>query len=239
MRTVTNNSGHISFFEIFSIVKLKLIISKSVESKLFSTILISFSILFLSSCGGDNSKVQTNEFLGEIPSLEKSYYEKMEQKEKEIKENKDINNAYKLSKEKDLLKDEWDTKIKESIAVKPLNKPLPFDNLDNENFKITEIKADKASRGYLNLQFNVNIDQDIKNEFGNFSKDIFVYFKAVDNQGKDIADSYSVAYVTKREEMKAGKTVTATGGWKNSALRNMENFAKIKIITKDEYEKNN
>ncbi|MBW7942857.1 MAG: hypothetical protein H3C64_10835 [Candidatus Kuenenia stuttgartiensis] len=186
-----------------------------------SVIACSLAVLFLSSCGGGSVKIVKNEFLGEVPSLEKGYYDKMQEKEKAIKECTDIKKSFKLSKEKDLLKDEWGAKIKESLTTNPLTKALPVESLAGVDYTINEIK----------------IDKDIKNEYGNFEKDLLVYFKALDKDGKDIEGSTTVAVVYKREEMKAGKTVEASGTWQTKGLKNMENFAKIKIITKDEYDK--
>ena len=73
-----------------------------------STIIL-ISIL-ISNCGGSGPKIKTNEFLGKIPSLEKSYYNKVEEKEKELKECTDFDKSFKLSKEIDLLKEEWKEK---------------------------------------------------------------------------------------------------------------------------------
>ena len=202
-----------------------------------SVIACSLAVLFLSSCGGGSVKIVKNEFLGEVPSLEKGYYDKMQEKEKAIKECTDIKKSFKLSKEKDLLKDEWDAKIKESLTTNPLTKALPVESLAGVDYTINEIKVDKDVKGSMSLKFFIKIDKDIKNEYGNFEKDLLVYFKALDKDGKDIEGSTTVAVVYKREEMKAGKTVEASGTWQTKGLKNMENFAKIKIITKDEYDK--
>jgi len=202
-----------------------------------SVIVCSLAILFLSSCGGGAVKTVKNEFLGELPSLEKGYYDKMQEKEKAIKECTDMDKSFKLTKEKELLKDEWSAKIKECYAANPLTKALPVESLAGAAYTITEVKVDKAVKGSLSLKFSIKIDKDMKNEYGGFEKDLIIYFKALDKDGKDIEGSTTVAVVYKREEMKAGKTVEASGTWQTKGLKNMENFAKIKIITKAEYDK--
>lgn len=197
----------------------------------------SLAIVFLCSCGGGAVKTVKNEFLGEVPSLEKGYYDKMQEKEKAIKECTDQEKAFKLNKEKELLKDEWDAKIKESIAANPLTKALPVESLAGVDYTITGIKVDKTSKGYMGLKFSIKINKDMKDEYGNLKKDLMVYFKALDKDNKDIEGSLTVAVVFKREEMTAGKTVEATATWQTKGIKNMENFAKIKVITKEEYDK--
>ena len=62
------------------------------------------------------------------------------------------------------------------------------------------------------------------------------YFKAVDKDGKDIVRSKAVLWIH-RNGIKAGSQVEIQGGWGIKAVMNMENFAKIIFITKDEYDK--
>jgi hypothetical protein len=199
-------------------------------------ILLGLSSIYLSSCGGGSGQTVKNEFLGEIPSIEKNYSTKLQEKEKAIKECTDMDKAFKLDKETELLKEEWENKIQESLETNPLNKSLPFENLEDASFTVNEITVDNASKGNVTLKFSVNIDEDIKSEYGNLKKRLSVYFKALDKDGKDIEDSKTVAISFDREAMKAGKTITVSGTWQTKGLKNMENFAKVKIIPKEEYE---
>ncbi len=65
---------------------------------------------------------------------------------------------------------------------------------------------------------------------------MIIYFKALDKDGKEIEESTTVAVVFNREEMKAGKSIEASATWQSKAIQNMENFAKIQIINKEEYD---
>jgi len=197
-------------------------------------IVCSVSMVLFTACGSGSGT--SNEYLGDIPSLEKDYYNQMQEKEQELKECTDMEKAFELAKEKDLLKEEWDTKIKESFTNKPLTKAPPFEGLDTKDFTINEIKVESATRGHMGLKFYITINTDMKNEYGNLKKDVIIYFKALDKDGKEIEESATVAVVFNREEMKAGKTIEASATWQSKAIQNMENFAKIQIITKEEYD---
>jgi hypothetical protein len=203
---------------------------------ILSALACSIGIVLLIGCENGGLKTTKNEYLGDIPSLEKGYYEKMEAKEKALKECTDMEKAFELAKEKDLLKEEWENKVKESFTNNPLTKPLPFEGSLGEGYSLKEIKVDNATRGNMNLKFVVQIENDMKNEYGGALKDIVVYFKAVDKEDKDIEGSTTVAVMMQRQELKAGMTVECTGTWQNKGLRNMENFAKIVIITKEAYD---
>lgn len=194
----------------------------------------SVSMALFTACGGGSGT--SNEYLSDIPSLEKNYYGKMQEKEQALKECTDMEKAFELAKEKDLLKEEWDTKIKESFTTKPLTKALPFEGLDTKDFTINEIKVESATKGHMGLKFYITINEDMKDEYGNLKKDVIIYFKALDKDGKEIEESTTVAVVFNREEMKAGKNIEASATWQSKAIQNMENFAKIQIINKEEYD---
>ncbi len=182
-------------------------------------------------------KTQKNEFLGEIPSIEKYYKEKVEKKEKELKESKDINKAFKLSKEVDELKDEWNLKIEEAFKAGLPQSELKFEPLANVKYTVEKVEVTGAGKGSIQLKFKAKLNEDLKNEWGNFETFLFVYFKGLDKDGKEIEGSKTVAASVGRPEMKAGSQVELTGTWQTKAIINMEQFAAVKEITKEEYEK--
>jgi hypothetical protein len=204
------------------------------------TAAICFTALFIfSQCennSGNSSRNVNNEFLNKIPSTAKNYAEKLEAKEKAIHECTDFNETFKLNKELDLLKEEWTAKIKEIKNTSPIIKPLLFDELTDAPFQIIKITVDNENinRNNLKMIFDIEIKNDIKNEFGGFEKSLFVYYVAINSQGNPISESCSVATQFKREELKAGLKLQVYG--QLSPLENMEDFARLKIITRSEYE---
>ena len=103
---------------------------------------ISMAVI-ISGCGGSGVGLSfsSNDFLNYLPSIAKSYELKIEEKEKEIHNNTSLENAFKLEKELDLLKEEWVTKIKESSTSNPITKPLPPKTWRGRIIKPAEAKA--------------------------------------------------------------------------------------------------
>jgi hypothetical protein len=102
-----------------------------------------------SSSGKDYTK---NEFLGEVPSINKVYKQKIDDKTVEIKECTDQNKSIKLRKEFEQLKAERDELIEKSFA-ECLLKPVPFEPIENVPYTISGIKISKASIVWLNVIF--------------------------------------------------------------------------------------
>ena len=195
-----------------------------------------FTIIFLNSCGGGSS-TKNNEFLGKLPSIEKNYTNQLDKKEKEIEECTDIGDAFKLEKEKKLLKKEKRDAIGEYVAAHPLNKDLPFQSLPYTKYTIEKVVVNKASSSNLNIKFVITINEDIKTDYGPVSKRLFVFFKALDSKGNYISKSKTVATNFSKIKLVAGAEYEAFSSWQNEATRNMEDFAKIIEITEEEYEK--
>jgi hypothetical protein len=204
------------------------------KKMIFSISAIVFSVVFLVSCGG--SKTIDNDFLGKFPSMEKNYAEKIAAKEEALEKVKNLSNAFKLSKEVDELKQEKKSKIEEYLKGNPLSKPLPFEALDNTPYTINELLVNTASAGNLNLKFDISLDQDIKNQWGFAERNLFIYYKAVDKNGEEVPNSKTVATNFARMELTAGTQYEAFGSWGARVIGNLENFAKVVEITKEEYE---
>lgn len=192
-----------------------------------------FSFLLI-GCGGGPS-IKKNEFLGELSSLEKFYYEKTQEQEKKIKDNTDMNAVLKLSKEMDDLKTERKTKIEEYAATNPF-KTLPVQAIERTAYTIKDAVVNNVTYGTLNIKFNIKVNETIKNEYGGIEKWLFVYYKAVDSKGVDIPNSKTVATNFNRMDIVEGLDYEAFGTWQSKATINFEDFAKIVEITKEEYE---
>lgn len=199
--------------------------------------LMIFTMIFLISCGGGSS-TKDNEFLGKLPSIEKNYANQLDEKEKEIKECTDMKDAYKLEKEKKLLKEEKKKAIAEYVAAYPLNKDLPFQPLPNSKYTINKVIVNKASSSNLNIKFLITVNEDMKSKYGSIEKTLFIYFNAIDSKGNYISKSTTVATNFKSTKLVAGTEYEAFGSWQNKATRNMEDFAKIVEVTREKWEQN-
>lgn len=194
------------------------------------------TLFFLNGCGSESSSVD-NEFLGKLPSLEKQYYNEIQEKEKEIKECTDMDDSFTLTKELKLLKEELQGNINEYLTANPITSSLPFQGLSETKYTIKDVKVNKASAGNLNIKFLVTINEDIKNKYGGMVKNLFIYFKAQDSKGNDIPKTTTVATNFKNQELVAGLEYEVFGTWQNKSTRNMEDFAKIIEINRDGYDK--
>jgi len=199
--------------------------------------LLSITLLFfLNSCGNNASSIE-NEYLGKLPSLEKQYFNEMEEKEKEVKECTDMEDAFTLTKELELLKEELQNNINEYSEANPIANSLPFRALPETQYTIKDVVVNKASAGNLNIKFLLTINEDIKNKYGGIVKNFFIYFKAQDSKGNDISKTITVAANFKNQKMTAGLEHEVFGSWQNKATRNMEDFSKIVEIDRAEYDK--
>jgi hypothetical protein len=192
--------------------------------------------IFISSCGGSGTgfSSSSNDYLNYLPSIAKKYEMQIEAKKKAIHDNTSIEDAFKLEKELDLLKEEWAAKIKESSISNPVSKALPFDALADAPYTINKISVDHANKSNLAIKFDVTVNQDIKNEYGGFEKTLFVYFLALDKSGNEIPKVISVGVSSNRTELKAGTACNLSATL--SPLANLEDFAKLKMITREEYD---
>ncbi len=206
------------------------------ETKLFSSLMAASMAVIISGCGGSGGGFtsSSDDYLNYLPSIAKNYEQKIEEKEKEIHGNTSLENAFKLEKELDLLKEEWVTKIKESSASNPITKPLPFDALPDAPYTINQITLDHANKSNLAIKFDVTVNQDMKNQYGGFEKTLFVYFLALDKSGNEIPKVMSVGVNSNRDEFKAGMACILSAIL--TPLANLEDFAKLEMISKEEYD---
>jgi hypothetical protein len=196
---------------------------------------IVISVVYLASCGG--SKTIDNEFLGKFPSMEKNYAEKIAAKEEALEKAKNLNSAFKLSREIEEIKKERREKINEYLEKAPLEKQLPFEALEGTSYTINGVVVNSASAGTLKLMFDVTIDEDIKRDFGwGMANFVNIYYKALDKNGQEIPYTKSVAVNSDYAQLIAGTELQAFGTWFSNGVRNLENFAKIVEITKEEFE---
>lgn len=202
------------------------------KTKLLNLSILSLIIILIAACGGGGG-TKNNEYLNALPSTAKKYSKNYQEKEVKLKECTDLKKAFKYEKELKNYKKEWEEKIIEINEANPITKPLPFEALAEAPYTISEINVNKVYKDNLNIKFSIKINQDIKNKYGGIEKTLFVYYKALDKDGNCIPKSKTVATNFKRIELKAGTDYEAFGSLK--PLQELENFAKIKIITKEEY----
>ena len=189
---------------------------------------ISLSIMFLlANCGGGTS---TNEYLGKLPYIAKKYTEKIDKKEKELKECTDMGKAFKLDNEVKSLEDEADKAIEECLANNPLN-ALPFEQKADYPFTIKEVSINSkysSSISRLQLILKVNIDEDIK------YTTLFAYIIAVDKEGKFLTKRPGVfASGFRNQDFTKGMEYEFTGTI--DGVKNLEKFEKFVFISREEY----
>lgn len=203
--------------------------------KKFGVFLSSFMVVFsFVACGGGSTV--NNKYLGEYPSMVKNSRSRLAEKEKEVKNCTDFQRAFKLSKEQELLEEEMDKKVEEYLAVHSLEGvALPFKALENPDFEVTKVVVNKAYASSLNLKFSLKVKRDIKSKYGSIKKTLFLYFKAIDKEGNEIAKTKTVAANFKRIQMKAGIECEVFGTWKGSKIMLLENFAEVMQISEKEY----
>ena len=186
-----------------------------------------------SSSGKDYTK---NEFLGEVPSINKKYKQKIDEKIIEIKECTDHDKSLKLRKEFEQLKVERDNLIEKNFA-ECLLKPLPFEPIESVPYTINGIKISKANGGLsLNVTFSVKTTEAVteyaKKEIISY---LYAYYSPIDKDGNVIANK---KYVARNEfvQLKPDMEIELVNKWLISNLDDMGDFAKIRLITKEEYE---
>ncbi len=204
---------------------------------IYSTLLI-ISVILLINCSSsinDTPVFVNNKYLNYLPSIAKKYTRTCKEKEKELNNCVEINEAYRLDKELKLLEREWGTKISESNKTNPFTTALPFKTLPSINYTINQITVirDKVYKTCIIIKFDITITKDIKNAYDGFQKNLFIYYKTVDNKGKEIPKTTSIATNYNRDNLKSGFTFSILG--QLGPLAQLENFAKINLVTQEEY----
>lgn len=192
--------------------------------------IISLSIIFLlANCGGGTS---SNEYLGKLPGIAKKYTEKIDKKEKELKECTDMGKAFKLDNEVKSLEDEADKAIEECLANNPLN-ALPFEQKADYPFTIQEVSVNttnSSSISRLQLILKVNIDEDIKYTI------LFAYINAVDKEGNSLIKRPGVfSSGFRNQDFTKGMEYEFTGSIDD--VKNLGKFEKFIFISSEEYNK--
>lgn len=200
--------------------------------RFISVFMLTPAILF-TSCG--DSSIKENEYFGELPSIVKNYHNEIDEKEEEIDEATDMAKAFKLENEKELLEDEMDEAVDEYVNKNPelLNKELPFQALTDTKYTINKLLIDRISTS-LDIIFFLTVNEDIKNEYGGIEKNLIIYFKAIDAEGKTIPNTTTVATSFNRVELVTGAEYEAKG---RLDFEDLEDFAEIVQITQEEYQK--
>lgn len=186
---------------------------------------------FMASCGGNSEKkTKSNGLLGDVPSIMNDYQGKIDEKEKAVKECTDLEKAFKLGKELELLEDEYKAKLTEYIAGSNLCKTeIVFEPITNEAFTASKAIIDTIlPNGHVNFKFTAKINDTFKPQ----RYTPFLFFKFKDAQGNDIPEAKTVASKF-RFDATPGLEIQLTGGMKADKI---QSFAKIVEITKEEYE---
>jgi hypothetical protein len=188
-------------------------------------------VLSMASCGGSGEKkAKSNGLLGDVPSIMNDYQTKIDEKELAVKECTDLEKAFKLGKELELLEDEYKAKMTEYLAGANLSgTEVPFEPATHEDFTASKAEIDTVlANGHVNFKFTAKMNDNFKPQ--RYSP--FLYFKFQDAQGNDIPEAKTVA-AKFRFDATPGMEIEIIGGMKGDKI---SNFAKIVEITKEEYD---
>lgn len=211
------------------------------QKSLFICLLL--TAFLLSGCNtGNNSssgkKFTKNEFLGEVPSINKEYKQKIDKKMVEIKECTDYDKSMKLREELKQVIAERDGLVDKSLA-ESLLKPVPFEPLDNMLYTINGIKISKAGDGLslkvtFSVKTNENVTEYVKDKIVSW---LYAYYSPIDKDGNVIANKKYMARNEMYYELKPDMEIELLGNWSIDYIgEDMNDFAKIRLITKEEYE---
>jgi len=207
---------------------------KKVFKRIRVTLAIFTSIFLFISCGGGSDSIITNEYLGDLPSIANNYLTKIDAKKEEVKQSTDMDKAFKLDKELDLLKDEAENSVKDYIANNPITN-LPFEQKADDPFTITDVSVHpkyNSSPSRLHLLVKITMSKD-------FSNSMFLYIKAIDKEGTQLTKKNGVVATALfgKKSYKANQEVELNGSIDKTA--DLINFEKFVFISKEEYNKTN
>jgi hypothetical protein len=203
----------------------------------FNVILVVIALM-LTGCSSDGGNAVTgeNQYLGKIPSLEKSFVEQTNNKQALLEKETNMEKYFEISREIEIIEDEWKNTIKEAFAGGLPSETIPFQAAENTMYTVNKVFVNSASKGHMGLKFDVTINEDIKNKYGNVEGTLMIYFKAVDKNGKEIPNTKTVAVNLGRHKMTAGTNLELSGTWQSKGIVNLGEFDKIIETTKEDYE---
>ena len=208
--------------------------------KIVVTIICLSSVIFLVNRSSGGSLTTSNEYLGKLPGIAKEYMEKLDKKEQELYGCTNMEKAYKLEEELELLEEEAGEALEEYLTSNPITN-IPFEQEADYKFTINEVWVEGMVEFGIVLIAKVTITEDVLDEWGtSFADDIWAYIKAVDKEGNPLEYVIMASYNT-RGPFKANMVVEMDGecGYCLDELANLCNFEKLVFISKEEYFKNN
>lgn len=190
-------------------------------------ILVSIVAIAASFAGCHTQQVEVvcNPYLGCIPSIEKSFNDRLEVAK--LQDNSTAN--YKL------LMQQWREAVRSYLVMHPIVRPLPFDTVGLEccHFRVVRINATLLDRSKLALKFSVVVSKDVINGYGLHERYLTIYFAAIDSAGRIIPKSITQAS-SSNVVLKKGEEVEVIG-YLSDALKDMQYFRRIRIISANEY----
>lgn len=195
------------------------------------------ALLLIFSAAGCGKRVTNNKYLGTLPGLSLIFTEEMEELEQDIKENTELEKAFKLDKELELLEEEANNELQKTFNESSFE-PLPYEYKGDDRFSIQELILTDAFHDGIRLEATITIDKEMKNKYGGGERHVFTYIRFYDEQNNPIDGwavlGYSLPY---KEEFKPGESYTLKGSY--NGLSRLTNFSKAVFHLRDEYEQNN
>jgi hypothetical protein len=187
-------------------------------------------VLILSGCG-DSVPIKKNKYLGDLPSLAKSYKLEEEKLTNDAKSATTMDEAFSAENKKKLAKENITKTFKAEAAIMNLPIEIPFEGETEtnqyvlKNLRITDIT-------YNNVIFSATVVPSVTREY------IFAYLQMLDENGNvlESGKDFGVLTVYNFRDVKAGEEVEMAGTF--MGVHKLENFDKAVFRTKEYYEQN-
>jgi hypothetical protein len=193
-----------------------------------NTIFVFVIMAGMLSC--DNIAMEENKYLGKLPVIAQKQQEKYSALENELENCNDWNKAFELQKELELLDEQNRKEVVDYLSTTSIiGSELPLEMIDYKVFDVQSVMIDTV---YSNSRVLLEFSLKVKDGTPKQRITPFVFFKALDKDGKVIAGSISVGAGT-RCNIDQGDVISAQG-LLNAA--NLLKLDKIALISKEEYD---
>ena len=198
----------------------------------FFTLTIAAILLLFNSCGGSLS---SNKYLGKLPAISDQYQTEIEELEEKADQATDMKKAFKYAKEAELKDDEAEKAIEEYLADFEFLEPIPYESVEDAPYSIDEVKVTGASLINLNIEIKVTLQEDLRNEYNNPIRNLFIRLKALDSEGNLIGSpGVLMSSMGRKFEFNKGDEVVLKGIIRN--VREFSDLSKLQSISQEEYE---
>ena len=195
---------------------------------------LSVLVLFIITSCSTGSSQKENKYLGKTPLMVADFQNGQKKLEEKAENSEDFEELMKLDKELKDFRKGYDEKMEAYLNETKTLAPIPVKILNEKPFKIKNAVINALGTNNLNLKLTLDVTDEVPFDTPG-RQTIWVYYKAVDSQGNDISGTKTVASNVSRKKIIPGTEYEVFGSWSAGQIINMEDFAGIVEITKEEY----